>query len=222
MLLLLLDMHLSPLLPVLLTLRAGLLRALGTQLSRPEYWQTAYHLLKVRRCRNITLVLPETIQPLAHQAAMAVRYLAAARFDTFLFKGRLAQLSPSFSPCYTQTSPLGSPCSPRLSSHCSVLWCRGSQRCTATCCRQAESAAQACQCNWPLLSGDSCSVCSPEHALAGRHAHLVHILPPVCLMPDDLPPPLPQLLGRALTAMGNTNHDMAKGFLSIAVQVSVC
>ena len=32
-------------------------------------------------------------------------------------------------------------------------------------------------------------------------------------------PSLPQLLGRALTAMGNTNHDMAKGFLSIAVQV---
>ncbi|PRW60315.1 Negative elongation factor D [Chlorella sorokiniana] len=28
-----------------------------------------------------------------------------------------------------------------------------------------------------------------------------------------------QLLGRALTAMGNTNHDMAKGFLSIAVQL---
>ncbi len=30
-----------------LLLPAGLLRALGTQLSRPEYWQTAYHLLKV-------------------------------------------------------------------------------------------------------------------------------------------------------------------------------
>lgn len=29
-----------------------------------------------------------------------------------------------------------------------------------------------------------------------------------------------QLVGRALGALGNTNHDMAKGFLSIAVQAS--
>lgn len=31
-----------------------------------------------------------------------------------------------------------------------------------------------------------------------------------------------QLLGRTLGALGNTNHDMAKGFLNIAVQVGGC
>jgi hypothetical protein len=32
--------------------------------------------------------------------------------------------------------------------------------------------------------------------------------------------PLLRLLGDALTALGNANHDMAKGFLSVAVQAS--
>lgn len=89
--------HPTPTTPCCVLCCAGLLRALGTQLSRPEYWQTAYHLLK--------------------------------------------------SPPFLELLSLMVPRQPAL------------------------------------------------------HGALL------------------QLLGRALTALGNSNHDMAKGFLSIAVQV---
>lgn len=50
-------------------LRAGLLRALGAQLTRPEYWQTAYHLLKSPPFLSIlSLLVPR--QPALHDSLL--------------------------------------------------------------------------------------------------------------------------------------------------------
>lgn len=57
--------------PLLVSAPAGLLRALGLQLARPEYWQTAYHLVKSPPFLTLlSLLVPR--QPALHGDLLAL------------------------------------------------------------------------------------------------------------------------------------------------------
>lgn len=126
---------------------------MGAQLTRPEYWQTAYHLLK------------------------------APPFLTIL--------SLLVSACDACTYP-------------------------------AWRAPQACAHLQLRVSATAEGLHTPPSMPGDPPLRLPRLLPRQVPRQPGLHGVLLGLLGRALGALGNANHDIAKGFLSVAVQVSEC
>lgn len=199
---------------------AGLLRALGAQLSRPEYWQTAYHLLKVSA--------PPALEHGRSSAKVAMAHALQAVLDGTVCAepawcyGMHSALCPLTRQCITslpnlplqlQSPPfltllsLMVPRQPAL--HGDLL------QASANCMKASWHDPLVCPAHRaPRLHLHCDTGSSFQPATGGCAACVAQYRTHKRLLPCP-----PQLLGRALNAMGNTNHDMAKGFLSIAVQV---